>query len=35
MLHGDEAAASDLAVDEAFGLEELVGGGDGGAIQSK
>jgi hypothetical protein len=35
MLHGDEAAASYLAIDEAFGLEEFVGGGDGGAIQSK
>ena len=33
-LH-DEAAASDLATDEAFGLQEFVGGGHGGAIQSK
>jgi len=35
MLHGDEAAASNLAADEAFGFQEFVGGGDGGAIQSK
>ena len=35
MLHGDEAAASDLAGDEAFGLQEFVGGCDGGTVQSK
>jgi hypothetical protein len=35
MLHGDEAAASDLAGDEAFRFQEFIGGGDGGAIQSK
>jgi hypothetical protein len=31
---GGEADASDLAGDEAFGFEELVGG-DGGTIQAK
>ncbi len=31
----DEAAASDLAVDETFGFEQFVGGGNGGPVQSK
>jgi hypothetical protein len=35
MVDGNEAAAADLAGDEAFGLQEFVGGGDGGAVQSK
>ena len=33
--YGDEAAASHLAGDEAFGFEEFVGGGDGGTVQAK
>jgi hypothetical protein len=33
--HGDEAAAAYLAGDEAFGFEELVGGGDRGTVQAK
>ena len=35
MLDGDEAAAADLAGDEAFGLQEFVGGCDCGTVQSK
>ena len=31
----DEAAASDLAGNEAFRFEEFVGGGDGGAVETK